>query len=395
MKLHQKDNPENRASDREPLRSPRGAAFAAALFLWVIVPSVAGADNNKALARTLFETGVEEFSAQRYESALAAFEESYHIRPTPSLLYNIGMCQKALFRYRDAVESFRRYLEGANDPSHAHTARVRKELEDLSGLLVPIHLEGILDGAQVLLDDEPIAAGPLEGPLLIDPGAHTLTVKHHGHAAFERSIRAISASPLSIRVDLEPLPARLEVQCDSADATITIDNATYRGCPFHGALSPGDHKLRVAAPDRATFEQRLSLRAGEQSVVWAQLPRIPAADANASPYPLGRIRIAGAIALALGAGAGAVGGYFTYRGERDHRAGLNAIEDQDRADYDVIKNNRLPLDKIMMVSGYASAGVFLATGVALLLIGRSSEETKAPEQNISFTPRPDGFAVQF
>src|SRR6185503_20787563 len=61
-------------------------------------------------AKRHFEQGVALFNDGNYSAALAEFEAAYKTRPAPAVLYNIGLTQKALFRYPEAIDSLTRYL---------------------------------------------------------------------------------------------------------------------------------------------------------------------------------------------------------------------------------------------------------------------------------------------
>src|SRR5262249_23112750 len=72
-------------------------------------------DRAKEEAGTRFERGVKLYEAQDYAAALAEFEAAYRLIPRYQVLFNIGVTQKRLFRYNDAVRSLKRYLELGTD----------------------------------------------------------------------------------------------------------------------------------------------------------------------------------------------------------------------------------------------------------------------------------------
>jgi tetratricopeptide (TPR) repeat protein len=79
----------------------------------------------RALARSHFNRGVEFAKAGSYESALAEFEQAYRISPHFSALYNIGQAELALDRPQLAIETLRRYLaEGGERIEPARRAEV-------------------------------------------------------------------------------------------------------------------------------------------------------------------------------------------------------------------------------------------------------------------------------
>lgn len=79
----------------------------------------------RALARSHFNRGVELAKAGSYEAALAEFEQAYRISPHFSVLYNIGQAELALDRPQLAIETLRRYLaEGGEQIELARRAEV-------------------------------------------------------------------------------------------------------------------------------------------------------------------------------------------------------------------------------------------------------------------------------
>lgn len=80
-------------------------------------------------ARTLYEQGSAAYSLNRYDEALARFEESYVLSQRPALLYNIALCQEHLFRWEQAAKALRHYL--ASDPQVADREELLRKAADL------------------------------------------------------------------------------------------------------------------------------------------------------------------------------------------------------------------------------------------------------------------------
>ena len=73
-------------------------------------PSLASAEN--AAPAEAFEAGSRAFAAAEWEMALAYFEQARDAgMPGPAVLYNIGVCQYRLGRYRDAADTFRTIID--------------------------------------------------------------------------------------------------------------------------------------------------------------------------------------------------------------------------------------------------------------------------------------------
>src|SRR5688572_12729410 len=54
-------------------------------------------------ARRHFKLGIKLYQDTNYPGALAEFEAAYAAKPGPGSLQNVALCQKALFRYREAA----------------------------------------------------------------------------------------------------------------------------------------------------------------------------------------------------------------------------------------------------------------------------------------------------
>jgi tetratricopeptide (TPR) repeat protein len=62
-------------------------------------------------ARDHFQRGVALMQEGSAEAALAEFQRAYELHPARAILFNIGMCQKSLGRFTDAIRTLQRYLD--------------------------------------------------------------------------------------------------------------------------------------------------------------------------------------------------------------------------------------------------------------------------------------------
>src|SRR5437016_7333581 len=79
-----------------------------------LLPPPLGATSEKQAieeARQHFQKGIALYNDGNFEGALAEFETANGLRASTGVLYNIGLTQKALFRYKDAIDCFQRYLK--------------------------------------------------------------------------------------------------------------------------------------------------------------------------------------------------------------------------------------------------------------------------------------------
>ncbi len=76
-------------------------------------PSSLMAQSADSEARVRFEAGRMAFSAERYEDALVDFERAYELSHRPILLFNIAQSYARLGRDREALDTYRRFLDEA------------------------------------------------------------------------------------------------------------------------------------------------------------------------------------------------------------------------------------------------------------------------------------------
>ena len=82
-------------------------------------------DPDTARAKVLYSEAEKQYSLGRFEDALAAYQQAFLARPLPGLLFNIGQCHRLLGQHKEAVHTYRRFLEGLPD------AENRDEVERL------------------------------------------------------------------------------------------------------------------------------------------------------------------------------------------------------------------------------------------------------------------------
>jgi tetratricopeptide (TPR) repeat protein len=193
-----------------PARAPL-----AALVRWVLValvlggPAAAAAQTTEAEteARRLFDEGVAAFGREDYATALVAFERAYALSPRAFLLYNIGMCHRALLEFPDAIDAFRRYLaeNGAATPPEQRR-EVEAFITEMEASLAAVTIVVNVEGAALFVDGEEYAIAPLPGPLRLAPGSHVLEARRDGYRDARLSISVMAGETLQVALALSPLP---------------------------------------------------------------------------------------------------------------------------------------------------------------------------------------------
>lgn len=158
--------------------------------------------------RQLFEVGVAAYGRGNYAQALAAFEAAYAADRVPGVLYNIAMCQRALDRAAEAVNTFRRYLreDAGNIPADV-AGEVRGTIEEMRPEFADLTILTDESGASVLIDDEAVGTTPLDDPVAVPPGEHTVLARLDDRS-ISRRVQVEGGERLSIELSLveEPEP---------------------------------------------------------------------------------------------------------------------------------------------------------------------------------------------
>lgn len=362
----------------------------AALLVAALVADPGLADDREQ-AKAEFNKGLEHVAAENYPAALAAFEKSYELRPKASVLFNIGMCLKALYRYVESMETFRRYLEEAGpDLKPELVQQVSSAMAEMNQLVGRLRLAGAPDGAEVRIDGRVAGEAPFDKPLPIDPGHRVIEILLPGHRTQRIEIDVESSGEAEAQVSLTRVEALLRIECSAADAVVRVDGEEVGGCPFEGEVAPGAHRVEVEAPAAERFDKEVVVEAGSTATVDVDLSsgETVVVDEGASP-----LFVAGIVSLAAGVGAGVLGAVFTYKGGQDQED-MKTELDADK--YNELKDD-LNMDNTISVIGYVAAGALIATGVVLLVVDAMGDETIAEpgQDTVRVVPTPGGMMVTF
>ncbi|AGP34857.1 hypothetical protein SCE1572_10230 [Sorangium cellulosum So0157-2] len=170
-------------------------------------------------ARKLYVEGVAASEQNRWADAYASFVAAWALQKHYTIVGGIGTCELMLQRYRDAAEHLAIYVrELANDTTatpeerEAAAAAYAQARAEVGAVIVSANVPG----AKVLVDGSPVGTTPLVDPVFVEPGPHTITVQHDGHAPESSAVdvarggeiqRAFELEQLVVRAPPEPAPA--------------------------------------------------------------------------------------------------------------------------------------------------------------------------------------------
>ena len=212
----------------------------------------ASPEREEALQR--YERAAERAEAGDYDAALAEFEEIYRLLEGDpqqvNVLYNIAVCQQELFRYDQAIESYRRYLDDAGEDA-ARADEVRASLRTLDGLLGTIEVAVDAPGARVWLGDRELGAAP--GTFRVPAGTHVIEVRAPDRQPGREEVRV--AARTTARVELALLPLAEEYRgLDPAFFAVTLGAGLASAVA--GAILGGLALAAVDVPHGVTTDDR-------------------------------------------------------------------------------------------------------------------------------------------
>jgi hypothetical protein len=252
-----------------------------ALAFFLLLPALSRAeepsDKAKEEAATRFERGIKLYEAQDYAAALAEFEAAYKLVPRYQVLFNVGVTQKRLFRYNDAVRALRRYLdEGKDKVPGERREQVEKELGEIRALVAEVTVK--VDGmpAEVDVDGRMMGESPLSGPLLLAAGHHVLKAIREGYDPAEKPIDVVSGEKIEVALSPKlkpkaPTTARLTLNSKPAGANMSLDGKLIGVGPWTGTLQPGGHEVRATLKGWDNAKQEVVLIAGQERAVTVEL----------------------------------------------------------------------------------------------------------------------------
>lgn len=116
--------------------------------------------------------------------------------------------------------------------------------------------------AEVLVDGKSIGALPLDGPVSMRVGRHTLKVIKPGHADYIDTFQIKRRKTTTLEIDLLPISGVLRLDTDPPGAMVIIDGRQRGETPYDGELKPGERALELRMPGYSTYKQRLVVSAG-------------------------------------------------------------------------------------------------------------------------------------
>jgi hypothetical protein len=198
-------------------------------------------------ATELRKKGDELAASRQYAEALAAYEASYALVPSVSLLYNRGRALQFLARYPEALDAIMRFSRDAPADLRARVPQLDELVADLRTKVATLEIRCPTAGARVLLNDRQIAVTPLTQPLRVNAGPAAIEIVADGYEPFRKSLELPGDQGTTLDVDLHPRATRavLVVHSRMSGVRVSIDGLASGVAPAEAIVTPGEHSVRV------------------------------------------------------------------------------------------------------------------------------------------------------
>ncbi|MEZ4228969.1 MAG: PEGA domain-containing protein [Polyangiaceae bacterium] len=250
-------------------------------------------DPSRTKARSLFMEGVARVKQAQWSEALASFEASQLLFPHATTTFNIGACERAMGRYTRARQALRRALAQADRGEGQLAPSLRVEangyIAEIERLLVRLDVRLDTPGSRIAIDGRPLVdegaeysagiAPPGLGAkapgarfkVVMDPGAHVITLSRKGYADAVVNRSYPLGTKASLNLQLERLPATLQISSNVKDAIVSVDGKDFGPAPVSVLRPPGRYSVLVNRDGFEPYEATVNVKPGEESALRATL----------------------------------------------------------------------------------------------------------------------------
>lgn len=154
-----------------------------------------------------FDRGVDFFRDGMIAAALAEFLKSYKASPHWAVLYNVGVCYYRLGRYDESIQTFERYAkEGGEEIPPERRFTVEKMKIKMAASYGSIAIDCDIPGVRITIDGSRTYETPLEEPIPVAAGIHSIFMYRYGHYPLLEEITVASGEETLVPVNLEMTP---------------------------------------------------------------------------------------------------------------------------------------------------------------------------------------------
>ncbi|MBW2457555.1 MAG: PEGA domain-containing protein [Deltaproteobacteria bacterium] len=201
-----------------------------------------------------------------FNGAAVHFRQVYQASKNPRVLFNIGVCQKKLGRYAEAISTWEKQLAFRSKLTEATITKVERAIATLQEYVSTLDVKANEAGAKLFIDGREVGETPFLAPVRIDVGEQKLVLKKEGFKPAEKTITVAKGKPAKVTFELEPeaLMTRVTVTVEGAPkARVFVDGVDMGPAPFEGEVTAERHTFKAVAKGYADASQTSEVVHGE------------------------------------------------------------------------------------------------------------------------------------
>ena len=220
-------------------------------------------------SRRIFEFGVQLFREGNLAGALTQFEAAYQVHPNSAALQNMALCQKGLYRYREAKASLEILLEHHQSELSAQDKRTALTvMAELAAFIGSVQITIRPESSRVVIDDREYGPMDLASAIELDVGEHRLKAEAPGYASYQQTLAiAGGVGNKPVNVALSPTHGHLTVLTPDDRTAIAIDGRAVAFESYRGFIEPGRHVIQIYRSGFEPYEAVVELEAGQSVTV--------------------------------------------------------------------------------------------------------------------------------
>jgi hypothetical protein len=163
--------------------------------------------NDASESDALISRGLELRHAGQDRQALPLFQEAAEKNKTPRALAQVGLCEFALGLWVEGEDHLQQALATRTDPwIRKNERQLKRALDDIQEKLGSLDIWGEPAGAKVAIDGRAVGTLPLERPLRLAAGRHSLVIEATGFLPDSRFVQVPVRTVAREHAALAPAP---------------------------------------------------------------------------------------------------------------------------------------------------------------------------------------------
>jgi hypothetical protein len=163
----------------------------------------------------------------------------------------------------------------------AGAAEARKKREPAPDALIPVTVACATPGASIFVDGEMVGMTPLDLPVPVTPGDHTIKVTRLGFAPYIDVFSTSGKRAVTLGLELVPVSGVLRVTSNVAGARVLVDGKYLGDAPLEAEVDAGRRAVQLQKGGYRSWEGTVETVAGQEQALEARLEELPA---EINPY---------------------------------------------------------------------------------------------------------------